>query len=138
MKRREGFTVVEITVLVVIVAALSTLVVIGFNRTLTNSRNDAAKAKVTLMAGALRKYYSANGEYPTCAQLVPPKTPQDVSALLQGIDPNTVTRQGAAAGTNSLYCGAANTTGFAYSTTGSAFTLSFQEESTGTVVTVTN
>lgn len=139
MNSTKGFTIVEIAVVIVIVSVLASLVALGFNRTLADSRNDSAKHKLSVLVNALNKYYNANGEYPTCAQLVPPKTTQDVASLLQGIDPATVTRHGALDGTNSLTCGTtANKTTFAYNPATASFTLRYQEDGTDAVVILTN
>ena len=134
MKRSKGFTIVEVAVVIVILAILVTLTALGFNRTMSNSRNDSTNSKGKLIATALEKYYNQNGEYPTCAQLS-----QSISTVsntyLPGIEPNTLTRDGATSGTNSVTCSSPTTGNFAYTSTGNAFTLQYKEEATGKIVT---
>ncbi len=138
MKRPRGFTIVEIAVVVMIISVLATITILAYNRTMSNSRNDSAKSRTQMIANALEKYYSANGEYPTCTQLTQSSSVV-ASTYLPGIDPNSLTRDGSGlpAGTNSISCSAATTTNFAYTSTTTSFSLSYVEEVTGTTVTVT-
>ncbi len=138
MTRQNGFTIVEVAVVVVIIAILTALTVTVYNQTQKDSRDNSAKSKVSAIAAALEKYYDTNGEYPTCAQIAAPTASQAVAAgVLQGIDPNALARQNATTGTNSINCTAATTTTFAYSTTGTSYTLSYIEEATGNTATST-
>lgn len=137
MKRTRGFTIVEIAVVVMIISVLALLTVIAYNRIVSNSRNDSAKSRTQTIATALEKYYAANGEYPSCAQLTQ-SSATVVATYLPGVDQGTLTRDGSGspAGTNSISCSAATTQNFAYTSTSTTFSLSYVEEVTGNTVTV--
>lgn len=135
MKRSKGFTIVEVAVVIVILAILVTLTALGFNRTMSNSRNDSTNSKGKLIATALEKYYNQNGEYPTCDQLRLATTSNIGTTYLPGVEGSTVTRDGAASGTNSIACTSPTTGNFAYTSTGNVFTLQYKEEATGNIVT---
>lgn len=139
MKRPKGFTIVEVAVVIVILGVLATLTTLGFNRTMSNSRNDSANSKAKLITAALEKYYDQNGEYPDCATKIVVSGVTGTGGALQGVDPGSLTRDGsgAASGTNSIVCGTtANTTNFSYSNTSKSYTLQYKEEATGNTVTL--
>jgi len=66
MNRRSGFTIVEIAVVISIVAILTTLIVVVFNQTQLDARDDRRTADITALKRALVQYYNDNGEYPGC------------------------------------------------------------------------
>lgn len=138
MKRTNGFTVVEIAVVIVILSILAVLTIITYNRVQANARNDSAKSKATVISEALEKYYEKNGQYPTCAQLSG-AIATVTTTYLQGVDRNTMTRNGSATGTNSLKCDIdPNTADFTYSGNADLYTLRYMEESTGSIVSFTS
>lgn len=138
MKRSKGFTIVEIAVVIVILAVLITLTTLGFNRTLSSTRDNSADSKTKVIAAALEKYYSQNGTYPSCIDLTQSSSVVTTS-VLPGIDPATLTRDGAGAtsGVNSFICsGGADSTHFLYSSTATSYSIQYKQESGGTVVSV--
>lgn len=136
MKRKDGFTIVEIAVVIVIISILATLTITAYNRVQVNARNDATKSKAAVISEALEKYYEKNGQYPPDCTALTGTVGSVTSSFLQGIDGNTLTRSGNAAGTNSLICSSVpNTTNFSYDGSISQYNLSYKEESTGKIVT---
>ena len=138
MKRSSGFTIVELAVVIVVLAILVTVTVVTFGRTQSDARNTSSKAKSVAIAEGLERYYETNGEYPSCALVTQANTATVTSTVLKGLDPNTLTRAGAASGTNSIDCNAPGTTNFAYSSNSTGYTLSYREERTGQIVTFTS
>lgn len=69
-KNSKAFTIVEMIIVIVVVAILSTLAVITFNSIRQDSRDAARQGSVTIISEALEKYYERNGEYPSVASVV--------------------------------------------------------------------
>ena len=135
MRKNRGFTIVEVTVVVVIVAILATLTVTAYNRVQANARNDAAQSKATVISEALEKFYEKNGRYPTCAEVSNSNASTVISGVLQGVDPDTITRTGATTGTNSINCDEPGTSNFSYNGNADLFTLKYKEEASGEIIT---
>lgn len=136
MKRKDGFTIVEIAVVIAIISILAVLTITAYNRVQVNARNDATKSKATVISEALEKYYEKNGQYPPDCAALTGTVGTVASSYFQGIDSNTLTRNGNATGTNSLVCsGEPSTTNFSYDGSTDQYNLSYKEESTGKVVT---
>lgn len=96
MKRSSGFTIVELAVVIVVLAILVTVTVVSFGRVQSDARNTSSDAKGVAIAEGLERYYEANGEYPSCALVTQANTTTVTSTVLKGLDPNTLTRAGAA------------------------------------------
>lgn len=136
MKRKDGFTIVEIAVVIAIISILAVLTITAYNRVQVNARNDATKSKATVISEALEKYYEKNGQYPPDCAALTGAVGTVASSYFQGIDSNTLTRNGNATGTNSLVCsGEPSTTNFSYDGSTDQYNLSYLEESTGKIVT---
>lgn len=69
MHMNRGFTVVEITVVVIVLSILVTLVGAGASQMLKTSRTAEAKSEMMVIKSALERYYSKNNEYPSMQQL---------------------------------------------------------------------
>lgn len=63
--REEGFTLVEMLVVLAIIALITTLVAPQILRYLGSARVDAAQAQIRNLSSALELYYIDNGGYPT-------------------------------------------------------------------------
>ena len=67
-KQEEGFTLVELMVVIVIIGLLATIVAINVLPSGDKARVTRAKADISTIEGALDMYKLQNGAYPTTAQ----------------------------------------------------------------------
>lgn len=106
-KSANGFTIVELLVVIAIVGILATIATVSLSGVQVNARDTQRKSKASLIAEALEKYYSQNGEYPSCEALS--QSPQTVvSNTLKSVDVKTLYTPSDPEGTNSIVC--SNTT----------------------------
>lgn len=68
-RRRDAFTLVEVLVVIVVLIIITTITVMSYGKFQGDSRDNDRKAKVTVLAEALEKYYQQNGEYPSVAAM---------------------------------------------------------------------
>ncbi len=64
-RRRNGFSLVELIVVMVIIGLLASLVVFRTRSYLIVSKQNAAKAEIARIVQALETFYSVYGRYPT-------------------------------------------------------------------------
>ncbi len=146
-RRDIGFTIVEISVVIVILGILVSLVLVAFTRVQVNARDSVRSTRATVIADALEKYYDKNGEYPACATLSQSASTVN-STVLSGVGETTLlTPKSASGDTNSIKCSdltsASSPDIFAYvgdtstgCTTGAAcisWTLKYTEEGSSTI-----
>ena len=62
--RRDGFTLIELIVVMVIIAMLLTLAVPRYFRSVEHSKEAVLKESLHVMRDAVDKYYADNGKYP--------------------------------------------------------------------------
>ncbi len=67
MKKRSltGFTVVELAIVIVVVAALAVMMMAAYGRVQSESRDTRRKTDLEIFVDEMEKYYEKNGEYPT-------------------------------------------------------------------------
>ena len=65
MQKRNGFTVIEAMIMVIVIGILAGLVLVVFNRTQAEARDKKRKADVEILTSLLEGYHEKNGEYPT-------------------------------------------------------------------------
>lgn len=70
MKSRNGFTLVELLVIIVVIATLATIVLVSYARVQRDANDKTRFSNATIIAEALEKYYDNNGEYPSVPMLV--------------------------------------------------------------------
>ena len=133
-KITNGFTIIELLVVVAIVGVLATIGIVTFSSVQSGVRNTQRSTKITIISEALEKYYEKNGEYPSCAVLT--TTASTVTTtVLRGLDPNVLTSPSASLGTNSITCtdisGSSDSSVFAYVGDSSQWTLKYKEEGSG-------
>jgi prepilin-type N-terminal cleavage/methylation domain-containing protein len=146
-KNSHGFTIVEITIAVVIIALLASISVVAYARIQADSRDTTRSSRVAIIADALEKYYLRNGEYPSCSAMTQSGS-QVATTVLGGIDPTDLLVPGSPSGvTNSIICTALTATSpdaYAYIGDGSTacssgqsclkFSLQYRQETTDTVL----
>lgn len=108
MKRAQGFTIVEVIVVVIVVGILATLGTFSFIRVQQNVRNDERTTDVMVISDALERYYEKHSVYPSCSTMT--QAIGTVADLLI-IDESALTAPTATTGTNSITCTALTTTG---------------------------
>lgn len=67
-KRRTGFTIVELLIVITIIAILSTIATMSYRTLSKQSRDKSRSTDVSVIQNSLEKYYGKNGEY------LPPNT----------------------------------------------------------------
>ena len=88
----QGFTLVEMLVVLAIIALVATLVAPQILRYLGSARADAAQAQIRNISSALELYHIDNGSYPTTEQglpalaAAPAETPRWNGPYLKGAD----------------------------------------------------
>lgn len=68
-KRREGFTIIELLVVVIVLGILLTLVFTTYSGVQAKNRNSDRQASVDTLQSQLEAYYAQNSKYPTLANL---------------------------------------------------------------------
>lgn len=63
MVKGKGFTLLELIVVVIILAIVSSFAVVQFNRTAEKARGDGAIANLRLIYTGQKMYYNDNGKY---------------------------------------------------------------------------
>lgn len=147
-KNTSGFTIVEVTITVVVISLLVSIGIFGYSRIQGESRDSQRVARLGVLAEALEKYYAKNGEYPSCSAMTQSATIVSTT-VLPGLDKTALVTPKAPAGTtNSITCTAlVGTSGpdvFAYVGDGSGtcatgafctqYTLQYREEGSGSTV----
>jgi prepilin-type N-terminal cleavage/methylation domain-containing protein len=146
-KRSDGFTLIELAIVIVIIAILASITIFTYAKVQGNSRDTARASQATTISEALEKYYGKNGEYPSCAQMT--QSGSQVAALLN-IDQSALVTPTASSGTTNSIAGCSNLTAgsgadvYAYVGDGStscstgtacaSYTLQYRQESTGGVI----
>jgi prepilin-type N-terminal cleavage/methylation domain-containing protein len=148
MKNRNGFTIVELTIVIAIIAILAAISIVMFSKVQIDTRNTDRSSKVDIITGALEKYFNKNGEYPSCSDMT--QAGAQVSAsVLPGIDLGALLTPTSGSGvTNSITCtsltAGSGPDAFAYVGDGSGtcntgaaclkYTLQYRKEGTGEIV----
>lgn len=85
-KRNQGFTLIEIAIVVFIIGIIASIILIAFNQVQIDARDQRRTADVEAINNALARYYSANNEYPgVCPS--GDNSPCDVSYLVSTLAP---------------------------------------------------
>jgi Tfp pilus assembly protein PilE len=148
MKRMSGFTIVEVTVVVIVLGILVGIVLTSYAKIQADSRDATRQGNITALADALEKYYAKNGEYPSIQSIVsdnPSNTGSAVATKLNMNASDLKMPQAASSVTNSLiatatptndtisYVSTDSSTSCQSSTTGGCiqFTLKYTKENGG-------
>lgn len=65
-KISKGFTLIELIIVTVVIGIISVIGVASFTKVQVLARDNERSSKSTVIITALEKYYSQNGEYPSC------------------------------------------------------------------------
>lgn len=146
-KNKNGFTIVEILIVVVIIGILAAITIIAYRSIQVHSRDSQRASQAKIIATSLEAYYGKNGEYPGCNAVT--QTGTTVSSLLNVDSGSLITPQSSTGTTNSIICGnltSGNGDAFGYVGDGSSscltgssclqYTLQYRQESTGTVLSI--
>jgi prepilin-type N-terminal cleavage/methylation domain-containing protein len=140
-KTTTAFTLAEILVVISIIGILSTILSISYSKIQANSRNSQRSSKTTSIATVLEKYYSQNGEYPSCSALTQ-STQIVTTTTLKGVGSDALTAPSATVGTNSITCpadtSALTSDVFGYVGGGSSYILEYLDEVTKSNVLVSS
>ena len=68
-KASNGFTIVELLVVIVVIGILSTIGYVVYAGAQKDARDSQKAAKMTVISAALEEYYDENGEYPSCEDM---------------------------------------------------------------------
>ena len=61
---KQGFTIVELLIVVVVIAVLAAITTIAYNGIQTRANNSAAGSAANTMSKKIHNYYSLRGSYP--------------------------------------------------------------------------
>lgn len=114
-KPAAGFTIVEISIVVIVIVILVAITSATIAANLTRARDTARESDVATIMNALEKYYDQNGEYPYNIQLNPSQAMSklpDYSAVKTVLPSLTDADLGDEQGYNfwTLSCGTCNST----------------------------
>lgn len=68
-KKQQGFTIVELLIVIVVIGILAALVITTFNGIQQKGRDTERQTDIKALHGQLEAYYAQNGRYPTLANL---------------------------------------------------------------------
>lgn len=82
--KQDGFTVVEVLVVVIVISILLSIVTLAYMAVQRQSRDAVRRAHVSQLADALERFYDTFGEYPVCGRVT--SSPSSVVHTLSGLD----------------------------------------------------
>lgn len=85
-KRNQGFTIVELLIVIVVIGILAALVLNSFTGVQARARDTERRTDINAIATQLEVYYNDNGGYPTAAQLEDDAASGWVETNLKGFD----------------------------------------------------
>lgn len=68
-KRSEGFTIVELLIVIVVIAILATLVIVTFSGIQQKARDSQRQTDINALDSHVEAFYAENGAYPTATQI---------------------------------------------------------------------
>jgi len=86
LNNADGFTIVEILVIILIIGILSTILVLTYSGIQVRQRNNSRIADIKLIQSGLESYYTQGGYYPTVSDL---NSQAWTTKNIKGIDPST-------------------------------------------------
>lgn len=68
-KKQQGFTIVELLIVIVVIGILAALVITTFTGIQQKARNTERTTDIKALHGQIEAYYAQNGKYPTLGNL---------------------------------------------------------------------
>ena len=68
-KRSQGFTIVELLIVIVVIGILATLVIVTFSGIQQKARDSQRQTDINALASHIEAYYAQKGVYPTVGML---------------------------------------------------------------------
>ncbi len=104
MIKWRGFTLIELTVAITVLAILVTFASVSINRFFNEGRDARRETNVSTIVEALERYFDRSGEYPSCSNITAAGSTVSLNTL-KGIDQSVLVTPGAPTGTtNSIRC----------------------------------
>ena len=145
-RKQQGFTIVELLIVIIVIGILATLVLVTFTGIQQQARNTQRTTDIKAIASHLETYNAKNGRYPMATEMN-----DDAFVLtLKGLDKESTKDP---KGTTYDFAASASATQYGYTSTQddnsacdnevageecTKFSLSWIEEGTGTTKSVTN
>lgn len=86
----KGFSLVELTVVIVVIALLVSISIVAYTSTQIDARNSKRDADMTMLANELEKFYDKKGEYPPgCPDTTCPNALHTTNTSSAALTPNT-------------------------------------------------
>lgn len=84
----RGYTLVELTVAVVVIGILVSIITLGIAKYQADARDDQRSSQSNTVAEALEKYYATNGQYPSVRRMVNTFSDNSAEAVSSAIGVN--------------------------------------------------
>jgi len=68
-RKEQGFTIIELLIVIIVIGILATLVITTFSGIQRNARNRTREADINALHSQIEYYYGQNGNYPTLANI---------------------------------------------------------------------
>lgn len=85
-KRQEGFTIVELLIVIVVIGILAALVITTFTGIQQRARNTERETDIKAIHGQVEAYFAQNGSYPTLANLNDQSSGGFLDTNMKGLD----------------------------------------------------
>ena len=85
-KRQQGFTIVELLIVIVVIGILAALVITTFTGIQQRARNTERETDIKAIHGQVEAYFAQEGRYPTLANLNDQSTGGFLDTSMKGLD----------------------------------------------------
>ena len=68
-KNKDGFTIVELLIVIVVIAILAAITIVAFNGVTARANTSSAQSAASTVVKKIEAYHAENAEYPTESQL---------------------------------------------------------------------
>ena len=86
-RKKEGFTIVELLIVIVVIGILATLVIVTFTGIQKKARDSQRQTDINAVNGHVATFYTDHGFYPTLKDL---QDSNFVSTYMKGLDPQAL------------------------------------------------